>query len=369
MNFIVFLGHHKVGSTSLQHFFAKNSTKLLNSGILYPCVDFECMALMARRMGLETDVVDTMPINAREPHNALAFRMINEENGAPIPPYHKNLPSSAQMLNAISQQIKYFSPSVVILAAEVFSNFSAICPKSIHKLSGFFGDHKVRFVLTLRKIDDYLVSWHGQRLKFGEKINPLNSLDVLKAYTTGIHFDYRLLLSGWVAAFPKSEFIVRNYDDVLANGGACNDFVNVSGLELPSDMTPVENKNPSFHRSLMELVRIGNFKFNEAQAKELRRFMLDVVKKAKLPANNLIEMFGKEGRHLLYKSFNPINDYLKPYAKGGDFFVDIENLRIVNEIDESDAVSMALDVLLNDDYVMQDYLKEYFEQMRQFSPE
>ena len=43
---ILFIGHHKVGSTSLQDFFARNAVALAGDGVLYPFVDFQGLSYL-----------------------------------------------------------------------------------------------------------------------------------------------------------------------------------------------------------------------------------------------------------------------------------------------------------------------------------
>ena len=41
MKVILYIGHHKVGSTALQVFLSQNSHRLLQAGILYPAVEMQ----------------------------------------------------------------------------------------------------------------------------------------------------------------------------------------------------------------------------------------------------------------------------------------------------------------------------------------
>ena len=341
MNVVIFFGHHKVGSTALQTFLSQNIVELLQSGILYPCVDFEGISVMtAKALGRDIDN-DKLPINFREAHNALAFRMLRSEGGSKVPPYHKNLPSVQQMLNAIRKQIQYFEPHTILLTAEVFSHFAAIAPGAIKKLNHLFEEDNVRLMATLRRVDEYLISWHGQRLKFGNHVAPLRK-EATARYFKSIHFDYQLMLDGWLKGMPDAEIVLRNYADVLVSGGANEDFLHHSGVDFPKRLIPGKRKNVSLHRALMEIARLGNHKLPSTGARELRRFLNQVTPKLELPKSGDIEMFGSHNRSLLAERFAPIHEYLGRISGTSPFFPDVELIGQSREIDELDAANSAL---------------------------
>ena len=77
MTFAFFIGHHKTGSTALQTYLANNYLTLLRQGILYPAVDAEGSAAnLAAAIKGRDDMVNLGRMNVREPHNALAFRIL-----------------------------------------------------------------------------------------------------------------------------------------------------------------------------------------------------------------------------------------------------------------------------------------------------
>lgn len=47
MHSTIFIGHHKTGSTALQHALAVDAARLLSEGVLYPAVEFQGMAYLA----------------------------------------------------------------------------------------------------------------------------------------------------------------------------------------------------------------------------------------------------------------------------------------------------------------------------------
>ena len=324
MRVIIFAGHHKVGSTSLQDYLSRNAVALINAGILYPAVDFEGMSLMlARALGRE-DVPENLPINAREPHNALAFRMLAEKRSGKVPSYHKGLPAPLQMFRAIRKQVEFLKPDTVILAAEVFANFAPADPQLINALAELFPEADITVLFTLRRIDEYIASWQGQRLKFGHKIEALRD-DGLKHYYDNIHFDYRLMLEGWLKELPDAKFILRDYADVRAAGGSVQDFTTQAGLTLPDGLVPEQRTNESLHRGIYELARLGNHALPDPKAGALRRTLRRITGDLGLPPSGEIDLFGAQNRADLVARFEPINTWLGEVAgREGGFFPDLE---------------------------------------------
>jgi hypothetical protein len=344
MRVILFIGHHKVGSTSLQDFLSRNSVALARAGILYPSVDFEGMALMLGTALSAQRWVGDLPINAREPHNALAFRMLSEHKKGGIPPYHKGLPASSQMFRAIRKQIEFLAPDTVILAAEVFANFAAADPELIARLGQVFEGAEITVIATLRRIDDYLASWHGQRLKFGHDLAPLCG-DGMQGYFGTIHFDYRLMLKGWIDAMPDARFVLRDYSAVRAAGGSIPDFVAQAGLALPPDLVPEQRTNESLHRGVYEIVRRANTALGGPQAKRLRRFLRQITPELDLPPSRDIELFGARNRQILARRFEPVQGFLADVSGVSPFFADQQEITSCRPVPEADAFRQALDGL------------------------
>lgn len=347
---ILFIGHHKVGSTSLQDYLSRNAAALSRAGVLYPYVDFEGMAHQAAAAAGQGPALGSLPINVREPHNALAFRMLAGQGRGSVPPYHKRLPALPQMVHAIQQQIRFSEPHTVILAAEVFANFNAAGSGLIERLAGWFPGAEFTIVATLRRIDEYLASWHGQRLKFGHKLAPLRE-DGLDGYLKGIHFNYRLMLEGWLKELPQARLILRDYAEVRAGGGSVADFIAQTGLELPEGMAPERRENDSFHRAFYEIARLANHRLEERKAAELRKALrADMPGKLQLPASNGIELFGAENRERMLEQFRPVDAWLGAQAGRSGFFADLERVLEVQPAPEQEAMQTALAQLQDADW-------------------
>jgi hypothetical protein len=354
---VLFIGHHKAGSSALQRFLSGNWLALARAGILYPAVESQglSLTLAAALSGRETD--GAPPMNLREAHNALAFRMISEVTGAPVPPWHPRLPHSAQMFAAIENQVAALRPQAVTLCSEVMSNFGAISPDLIARLRGLFPGAPVRLLCTLRRPDEYLASWHGQRLKFGHRPPPLRA-DGLQGYWEGVHFDYRRLLEPWLEAFPEAELRLRDYGALRAAGGSVEDFARQSGLRFPRGLQPGRDANPSLPRATMEIARRANAELEAEAAGRLRAHLIAARDRLPLPPDAEVEMFGADNRAELLARFRPIDawlgeqaprrglDRLRPGRPG--FFPDLEEAARPRPRPELEAAAEALAALRAD---------------------
>lgn len=338
---ILFIGHHKVGSTSLQDYLSRNAVALSGAGILYPYVDFEGLAHFTARANGHDPSPESLPINVREPHNALAFRMLAAEQGGTVPAYHRRLPALPQMFNAMKQQIRFSQPHTVILTAEVFANFNAVSPKLIQNLVTQFPNADFTLVATLRRIDEYIASWQGQRLKFGHKLEPLRETG-LDSYLKGIHFNYRLMVEGWIKALPEANVILRDYAQVRAAGGSVVDFITQTGLDLPEGLAPERRENDSFHRAVYEIARQGNQQLSAAKAGVLRRCLREKTAELQLPSSHDIELFGARNRARMLEKFRPIDRYLGEVMGRSGFFADLEQVPDCAPLAELDAYQKAL---------------------------
>ncbi|WP_243612580.1 hypothetical protein [Shimia aestuarii] len=324
MKVILFIGHHKVGSTALQDFLSRNQVALMKSGILYPSTDFQGMSLALGTAAGLCEPPKDIPLNAREPHNALAFRMLSSHKLGKVPPFHTDLPGLPQMKQALQQQIQFLKPHTVILASEVFSNFARGGAPIIEDLIDVFPvQAEITIIATLRRIDEYLASWHGQRLKFGHELSPLRQ-DGIDEYFDGIHFDYRDMLQCWLETVPEARFVIRDYAEVRANGGSVTDFFAQAGVDLPPDLVSERRSNRSLHRGVYEIARLGNRALPPPQAQLLRETLRRMTPELDLPPSHDIELFGAENRARLQERFVHVQDYLAEITGKAPFFANAD---------------------------------------------
>ena len=345
MKFVIFIGHHKVGSSALQDFLSRNALALLKAGVLYPMVESVGHAHMLHSALMGSDPVMPLPINAREAHNALAFRMLSEARGKnQVPAFHRNIPASRQMFAAIRNQIEVLQPETVVLCAEVFSNFGAVEPALIDRLGKLVGAAELRVICTLRRPDEYVASWQGQRLKFGHVPPALREVGVAD-YADTIHFDYALMLRAWLERLPQADFRFRNYRDVLKAGGSVEDFLAQADIAVPAGLQAVGAANPSIPFALMEIARRANAALPGRAARQFRDHLMARRDTLDLPGNAEVELFGAAHRADLLDRFAPVAAFLEETVGPGAFFPDLEAAREVRPTPELDAARAALDQL------------------------
>lgn len=348
MKVILFIGHHKVGSSALQTYLARNAVGLLRQGILYPAVEAHGLAtLLALALNNHNELTEPLPINLREAHNALAFGMMaaHDKERYPIPALHDGLPPAEEMLMVIRRQIEVFAPDTVILAAEVFANFAAVSPVLIDQLRRFFDGAEITLTASLRQIDDYLVSWHSQRLRFGQAPRSLPG-GALQLYYKGIHFDYRSMLEGWLVGMPEARLRLRPYDEVLTSGGAVQDFLGGFDIAPVKGVLTESWVNRGLHRGLIEIARHANQDLASATAHEVLRTLLRLGQRLDLPATDSVELFGADARTGMATRFAPIHDWLSNLSgattSGGAFFAGIADTAVLRLHHEHDVNQDAL---------------------------
>lgn len=346
VNISLYIGHHKVGSTALQIYLAQNFSRLLSAGILYPFTEMQGAANAVSKL-LRGDSVVSLPFNVREAHSALAYRMMADAVGFAVPPQFPMLPHSQQMLHALRSQISALRPQGVILCSEAFSNFGQFKPQLISELCRQFPDASFNLYCALRRPDEYIVAWHGQRIKVGEICAPLRE-GAWKQYKNSIHFNYRMALEPWLEQVPRPVSFVRDYQDVLAAGGSEADFIAHSGLKFPDGMIPTHAANKSIPLSLLEIARCGNSVLPRAQASELVQFLINLDKKVEVVPSNKVEMLGDKIRQDIYRSFIPIHSWLSGIKSGTPFFPDIDEILNPKPVPEMEAVQSALSMLSPD---------------------
>lgn len=333
MRATVFIGHHKVGSTALQHGLAAGAAALLKQGVLYPATDFAGLAHLAAAMG---GWRDSVPLCYAEGHNALGFKMIAEGGGGPVPAHHPNLPHSTQMARAIAEQVARFGAEHVVLASEVFSNFGALDAGLIDRIAQIVGPH-AKIVATLRRPDDYIVSWHHQRLRFGHR--PKHLSDEIRDYSGTIHLDYRMMLAPWVARFGAGCVDVTPYQEIEDAGGALAHFAKSAGLTA---IAAEPRLNSGLHRGFGEIARRVAVEIDGADLPKFLDWLRDVETEIDLPDSADIEILGREARRALRREFEPVHDWLSSLTGRASFFADIDQMTELKPVPESEVFASAL---------------------------
>lgn len=341
MRFILYIGHHKVGSTALQAYLAQNSLRLLQNGILYPAVESQGFSHFLTKAVKGQDEAEFAPVNIREPHSALAYRMLADADGRPVPNQFKQLPPLRQMLLALRNQVAALAPDCVILASEAFANFGGVDPSLIDTLRDLFPEAELQIYCALRRPDDYMLSWHAQRLKTGATLPPLRKVGA-GPYRDNIHFRFDQVIEPWIARCPNAQTHLRNYSDILTAGGSIEDFTARTGLEMPEGLLPAGRANKSLPHATVEIARLGNAELEPKSSRALRRYLVDKTGGLDLIANRKIEMYGAQNRADILKEFTPIHDRLSRAAEVDAFFPDLAEIAQPRPVAELDAMVDAL---------------------------
>ena len=335
MRVILFIGHHKVGSSALQHYLARNAPALLRQGILYPAIEAAGMRRLQSRVAAA--IAGPLHINIREAHNALAFSMMSDITGKSVPSLHTDLPNTDTMLANISSQIDRCQPHTVILASEVMANFYNVGTATIKRLLANFSGADLTVTATLRRVDDYLVSWQGQRLRFGHAPPRLSD----GGMSGGIHFNYRKMIKPWADTCEDATWHLCNYADVVAAGGSVPHFFNTNSLPLTINNTAEARVNTGLHRALIEIARRGNTELEKGTAQTLLQGLRTLGGQLDLPDTSDIELYGAPRRTKIFNRFAPVQAYLSDFV-GHPFFPDIDDILIPRPVPEDLANAQAL---------------------------
>lgn len=345
MKVVLYIGHHKTGSTSLQSYLAENYLKFLRQGILYPSVESQGLAmnLASAATGKDLfvdDLARNLRLNIRVPHNALALRLLSEEIGTNVPKWHPNLPASAQMLIAIRNQIETLAPQTVLICSEVMSRFADRgYRKVLPVMHQAFGQNDCSIILTLRRPDQYLASWHLQRLKFMEQLPPLRA-GAQKLYAGNVHFRFDWIVERWREYFTDAKMHVHNYDNVVNAGGSVVDFFSTAGIDHVPTST-AKHMNSSVPYAFAEIVRLS-IQASPEIAHKMIRYIRGVTNRVAYPENKEVELFGENNRLELYNAFKPVNTALNQHLGTSAFFPDIEDVKLCRPIPELVAAAQAL---------------------------
>ena len=334
MRVFIFFGHHKVGSSAIQEFMGRNAPALAAQGILYPAIrpkDAQQLKTLVR-MGQGTQPT---PRPLREAHNSLGFAMIADHTGHTRPDVCGTDISTEQMFATIRAQITHFRPETLVLVSEVFANFSAIDPPLIDKLFDGLGvrPEDVTAIAFLRRVDDYLSAWHGQRIRFGHRVP--RAPDLLEHYIGGIHFDYAALVAPWAERCNGLRLL--RYQP----NRSVREFARHIGLRRNLS-EPLRNR--SIHPALIDIARQAQHNLAPEHAAHCTRF-LSWASRLHIWGNpHRIEMWGNCARDRMYYASqrpNAILDRLTP----DPLFPDLSTILATRPVLQAAATQRAIRLL------------------------
>jgi hypothetical protein len=308
--FVLFVGHHKVGSSSLQRFLAVNAGKLLDNGMLYPAIDMKGVLELHTKRRKPVDDGFQPGLNVVEPHNAMAFALFDRSGGPKAPDFVGSLPSPRAMLATMRHQVEVLQPKTTMVVSEVLSRVADVRPELAQRLKRSVPHGEAKVLVTLRDPVQYLPSFHAQLIKLGARVAPLRGR-AFDNHFDSVHVGYDRLIEPWVEHFGPEAVDVATYDDVMTAGGSIPDFFARAGLKVPRGLTEVGHVNPSLHLSLNELQRQANHVLAHGEAMQLRDMLVRHIPKADLPPNRDIEMFMGDQRDRLARRFDQIRHRMR----------------------------------------------------------
>lgn len=341
LKIVLFIGHHKVGSTSLQHYLGAKAPSLLREGILYPAVEELGLARLASPF--EVKLPSRLMLNVNEAHNGLAFSILRRNSQKPMPKIHRRLPAPEVMLERIRRQIELYKPKCLVLVSEVFSHFGRADSDAIQYLLSPFQSEDITICAILRRPDEHLASWFAQRLRFGH--SPPFPKDA--PLTKGIHLNYRQMIEPWLKDLPNARLTLMNYQDVLSKGGTTEHFLSIIGREHQVVDTRLTRKNVSPHSALFRIAHCANQALDPKDATKIFKTLENLGQELTLPPKDQIELFGAKKRKLLLRRFRPANEYLSELTQK-DFFPDLEQIGQPKPLAEIDVARRALAQIQSD---------------------
>lgn len=344
MKVVIFIGHFKTGSTSLQTFLTRNSAALRQQSVLYPSVLRDTRPALVRLANRIAGREQLFRINRLEAHNLLALRLKTDETGLPMPWWYPHAPPTEHLFENIRTQIEQTAPQTVLLVSEHLAELGGVDHKQIRRLGAFFAGCQIRIVATLRRPDTYLSSWHGQRLKAREYFEPLRTTG-LQEYLGTVHIDYAMMLRAWMDAFPEAEFRIRNHADIMQRGGSIPSFLEDASITHTDDLQDVRPENLSVPYAFREVLRCGVRDLPPKLASNLVSWTIRNRGAIPHPPDRDVELFGAHNRQRLYSAFEPAHAFLDAFSGGGPFFTDIDDALTPNPIPEMTAARDSLSAL------------------------
>jgi glycosyltransferase involved in cell wall biosynthesis len=194
------IGHHKTGSSSIQHFLSVNRDALLETGVRYP---------------------DMGPAWA---HHELASVCLNNKSSPQAFPVRSqerfgSREEWAEHVGRLRDDWLMCPEERIILSSEQFKNNNPF------ELRGFLDGFDVKVIVFLRRQDEKLESGFNQRLKSGN-ISQADYEGFLKAGAKNYFTD--LLL--WEEAFGEGNILVQPFEKQSLEGGLERKFLSLAGI-------------------------------------------------------------------------------------------------------------------------------------------
>lgn len=346
MKKVFYLGLHKTGSTSLQLFLQHNQQTLAKRKILFPPTTPDGFAQFQSEARGHAPPQETPKLNTFMGHNALAYQMIAEAiPGFDLPAVHAPMPDAASVFRDIQGLIKETQAETLVFCSEDLARASLMAPLVPTQFADTFGQEDATIIAAIRRPDDAIAAWQGQRLNFGTPFPALRS-EAPTSWLGSVHMDYEAALRPWLHAFPTASLHILPYPDLRQYGGSVQAFEALCGSLFPQNLHIPADANISLPYALMEIARLGYDSLPRQTARHLHRFLDACAPKLTVPANSEVDLFTQEMRDILYRGFQSTHDWLSQITGRLPFFADLDAIRTPRPMTEQDAARQALPHIL-----------------------
>lgn len=269
---IYHIGQHKTGTTSLQNALLAQRQKLATQGVLFP------------ELGHPRYPAGQSDAN----HNALHYLFHRPQH-----PWIDE--SSLEAARKLRTQVTAATPDRIVISAEdaffIGDRKTASELNSIDAIVPYEKD----VVVFLRRPDDYISSWQKQTLKFGAKVQPLDSKERLAKVLKKCLGDYRKALEPFVERYDSVRaFVYKPGMDTTQIF-----FEEVLGLPAPKPSKSNPSVPDAFAGLALDFVRENR----RLKPRELKRLI------RKDPGVR-VDLLGAENRKRLAQHYEPIVEWL-----------------------------------------------------------
>jgi hypothetical protein len=229
------IGCEKTGTTSIQHFLAKNRKKLAEQGIAYPLLGHHKFAQLNLPASIDFRVKGNQPVDYYPGKN--------------LDPDHE--------WDVFLNFCRTTECSSIVVSAEHFSSrLNKAGIQFIHaKLQLLGAQFSWKFVIFIRRQDWFLESSYSTAIKAGGTQSFDEFFPVHLAARP--RYDFDLLLSNWANVFSDEKMIVKDYDAV-DSGSLLDVFCTSIGAQkhLLVEQQTLENK--AWDPDMLDFVRLAN---------------------------------------------------------------------------------------------------------------
>jgi hypothetical protein len=264
MKAFLHIGTEKTGTTTIQHFFARNRSNLLEDGFLYPCSPGEANPIIGETNHIKLAAFAMEENKIQNPRNLLG-----------ITDSEKVLKFRNEFKNNLAQELDKTQAKSVIFSNEHCSS-RLVTKEEIERLKNFLEDffEEIKIIIYLRRQDKFLLSTYSTAV-LGGRTEPF-----CMPGQTAIErrYDYWKILSKWEAVFGKDKIVVRVFErEQMLGGDLLKDFSNLLNINITERYESIKTLNQSLDVCSLEFLRTINPYLPKFQENKINKSRLDIV--------------------------------------------------------------------------------------------